>query len=34
VRRGWEAQHPGTWERFKDSIRYAWDRARGRARAA
>ena len=34
LRRGWEADHPGTWERFKDSIRYAWDRVRGRARAA
>lgn len=35
LRRDWEARHPGTWERFKDSIRYAWERARGgRARAA
>jgi stress response protein YsnF len=34
LRRGWEASHPGTWERFKDSIRYAWERVRGRARAA
>jgi uncharacterized protein (TIGR02271 family) len=34
ARRRWEERHPGTWERFKDSIRYAWDRARGGARAA
>lgn len=34
VRRGWEQDHPGTWERFKESIRYAWDRARSKAHAA
>lgn len=28
VRRHWEERNPGTWERFKDSIRYAWDQAR------
>lgn len=22
----WEKQNPGTWERFKDSVRYAWER--------
>jgi uncharacterized protein (TIGR02271 family) len=27
VRRDWEARSPGTWERMKDSIRHAWDRA-------
>jgi uncharacterized protein (TIGR02271 family) len=34
ARREWERQHPGTWERFKDAVRYAWDRTRGEARAA
>jgi stress response protein YsnF len=24
--REWEARHPSTWERFKDAIRYAWDK--------
>jgi stress response protein YsnF len=24
----WEAEHPGTWEKFKDSIRHAWAHAR------
>lgn len=28
ARRHWEERNPGTWERFKDSIRYAWDQAR------
>jgi hypothetical protein len=28
--RGWETQRPGTWERFKDAIRYGWDTVRGR----
>jgi uncharacterized protein (TIGR02271 family) len=27
ARRDWEARSPGTWERMKDSIRHAWDRA-------
>lgn len=27
VRTQWEQRNPGTWEQFKDSIRYAWDRA-------
>jgi hypothetical protein len=26
----WEERHPGTWENFKDSIRYAWMRVRDR----
>jgi len=34
ARRRWEQGHPGTWERFKDAIRYAWDSARQKARAA
>jgi hypothetical protein len=25
----WEERNPGTWEQFKDTIRYAWDTARG-----
>jgi len=29
VRKQWETQRPGTWERFKDTIRYAWDKVRG-----
>jgi stress response protein YsnF len=31
ARRSWEEQHAGTWEQFKDAIRYAWDTIRGRA---
>ncbi len=30
ARRGWEAQQKGTWEEFKDTVRYAWERVRGR----
>jgi uncharacterized protein (TIGR02271 family) len=30
ARREWEARNPGTWEEFKDSVRYAWDRATGK----
>lgn len=30
ARRYWEERNPGTWDRFKDSVRYAWERARGR----
>jgi len=30
ARRRWEAQQKGTWEEFKDTIRYAWDKVRGR----
>jgi uncharacterized protein (TIGR02271 family) len=29
ARTRWEQQHSGTWERMKDAIRHAWDRARG-----
>jgi uncharacterized protein (TIGR02271 family) len=28
ARRDWEARSPGTWERMKDSVRHAWNRAR------
>jgi uncharacterized protein (TIGR02271 family) len=28
VRTNWEANNKGTWEKFKDSIRYAWERGR------
>ena len=31
ARRRWEDRNPNTWERFKDSVRYAWDKARGAA---
>jgi uncharacterized protein (TIGR02271 family) len=30
ARRDWEARQQGTWEEFKDTIRYAWDAVRGR----
>jgi uncharacterized protein (TIGR02271 family) len=30
ARQAWEARNPGTWDQFKDSVRYAWDTARGR----
>jgi hypothetical protein len=33
VRRDWESRGKGTWEGFKDSIRYGWDRVRGRRAA-
>ena len=28
--RDWEARHPSTWERFKEAIRYGWDKVRAR----
>jgi uncharacterized protein (TIGR02271 family) len=31
ARRDWEARRPGTWERFKDAIRYGWDKVRARS---
>jgi stress response protein YsnF len=34
ARQDWEQRNPGTWERFKDSIRYAWDTGRGTHRRA
>jgi hypothetical protein len=30
ARQRWEESHQGTWEEFKDTIRYAWDKVRGR----
>jgi uncharacterized protein (TIGR02271 family) len=27
--RDWETRHPSTWERFKDAIRYGWDKVTG-----
>jgi uncharacterized protein (TIGR02271 family) len=30
ARRDWEARHPSTWERFKDAIRYSWDKVHAR----
>jgi uncharacterized protein (TIGR02271 family) len=30
ARTRWEERNPGTWEQFKDSIRYAWDTVRGK----
>ena len=29
ARTRWEERNPGTWEQFKDSVHYAWDKARG-----
>jgi uncharacterized protein (TIGR02271 family) len=29
ARQGWEAQQKGTWEEFKDTVRYAWEKVRG-----
>jgi stress response protein YsnF len=34
ARRDWEERNPGTWDRFKDAVRYAWDKGRGTARRA
>ena len=28
ARRRWEERNPGTWDKFKNAARYAWDRAR------
>lgn len=30
ARMRWEERNPGTWEQFKQSVRYAWDRARAK----
>jgi hypothetical protein len=30
ARRDWEQHHRGTWEEFKEAIRYSWDKVRGR----
>ena len=29
ARRDWESRNPGTWDQFKEPIRYSWDKARG-----
>jgi hypothetical protein len=29
LQRDWETRQPGTWSRFSNSVRYAWDRATG-----
>jgi uncharacterized protein (TIGR02271 family) len=31
ARRHWEERNPGTWETFKDAVRHAWDKVRGKA---
>jgi uncharacterized protein (TIGR02271 family) len=31
VHRAWNTQNQGTWEDFKDAVRYSWDKVRGRA---
>ena len=30
ARREWEVRHPSTWERFKDAIRYGWEKVHAR----
>jgi uncharacterized protein (TIGR02271 family) len=30
ARTHWESQNPGTWDRYKSTVQYAWDKARGR----
>jgi len=32
IRQDWERRQPNTWDRFKDSVRFGWDRATGAAR--
>jgi hypothetical protein len=34
ARTQWEARNPNTWDRFKDAVRYAWDRVRGKDTAS
>jgi len=29
IRRDWETRQPNTWDRFRNSIRYAWERSTG-----
>src|SRR5206468_9807774 len=29
IRQDWETRQPNTWDRFKNSIRFAWERATG-----
>jgi uncharacterized protein (TIGR02271 family) len=30
ARRHWEQHNPNTWEQFKDTVRYSWDKVRGK----
>ena len=30
AQREWEQRHQGTWEEFKEAVRYGWDKVRGR----
>lgn len=32
VQRDWELEHPGTWDRFKNAIRHAWEDVSGQNR--
>jgi len=32
VQREWESRQPGTWDRFSNAIRYAWDKSTGAER--
>ena len=34
ARQEWESRQPGTWDQFKEPIRYSWDKARGEHRRA
>lgn len=34
ARTRWEERSPGTWDRFKDPVRYAWDKTRRRSHRA
>jgi len=31
ARRSWEAEHQGSWDQFKDAVRYSWERAKQKA---
>ena len=31
ARRQWEERNPATWDRFKDAIHYAWDKAHSKS---
>jgi hypothetical protein len=30
LHRSWDSSHPGTWAKFREAIRYGWDRSRHR----
>lgn len=34
ARRSWEEQQPGTWDRFKSAIQYAWETVRSKVKSA